>query len=796
MRRFALFATTALIIPRLALGQAARDPSETPFSSDSVFNKPLGLGAQWESNAQLSGSNVFINTVGNYNENIWKGTASDPLVTITNNASAGGTPGTFQVHIPSGAVPAAGVDQTFSVDDTATHTWYGFGGFNWTGPNTATVRQGAGESDSGSGIQVDGSNWNQGVGTLRQHDLQAGTIDHMLRMELPFEMLKSWSSTSTDVLAPYAWPQTAEDGFAINGNGNPAYSGTVPYGVTIGIPADAKEPADVAANPGADMLWKALQHHGAMIRDSGGSGNTVIFQADQNVDPNDPLVQAMMHFGNQIMGQAKILTNQGPNSINGGGQPIVPLDPPVSGDAGQPSQVAISTPTSGDAVQPAPLSAAALRSETTIASYVTVGEGEFKDAAGNTYSVREDGAALMNGQPTPGGYGTQAMAYENGVVWGQDAHTNIWWQFSGSENGWTPTDTAPDGLPVQTAPIQASTDPVPVALQTLPVPPLTIPSPTGIVPTSTSSGSCKASGTKNFSVSDGRIIDPDGQTFVPQGVSVVDGTLPSVIDSSGNPLLTKFPKVNMVRIAVWGGYNKNDQGIITAIDALTKKGVVVQINNYNAPNAIDAGDMNQESDWIKSWAAAYKGNPFVWFGSKNEPKNGSSTTSSEHKSFYDAVRSTGNNSLISFDLIDGIWTNGLDGSVYAVMRNVSIDAHYYNRKAKYSTDLGANQNALAAEVSDAQNLGHSADGVMPVFIGEWGNSADGANIDPGWRAVVSLVLASGFGQVAWVFFCPGCSADQLTQGGGGLTEFGQMVAAGIAKNATRRPVGCDGAAAQ
>jgi hypothetical protein len=82
------------------------------------------------------------------------------------------------------------------------------------------------------------------------------------------------------------------------------------------------------------MLWHALQDHGAMIRDSGGSGNTAIFQADQAVDPNNPLVQGMQQFGAEIMGATAILTNQGPNSVNGGGTPIVPLDAPPGGVAG------------------------------------------------------------------------------------------------------------------------------------------------------------------------------------------------------------------------------------------------------------------------------------------------------------------------------------------------------------------------------------------------------------------------------------------------------------------------------
>jgi hypothetical protein len=224
-------------------------------------------------------------------------------------------------------VPSAGGDGPLSVDDTTTHTWYSFGGFQWTGPNSALASQGSGESDTGSGIEVANSNWDEGVGTLRQSDVARGSVNHMLRVEMSADMLASYTS-DTNQLAPYAWPQISEDGFAVSGSGGTAYSGTVPYGVTIGIPALAQEPAAVAANPGADLLWKALQDHGAMIRDSGGSGNTVIFQADQDVSPGDPVIQGMQQLGQQVMQYAMILTNQGPDSINGGGTPIIPMDGP------------------------------------------------------------------------------------------------------------------------------------------------------------------------------------------------------------------------------------------------------------------------------------------------------------------------------------------------------------------------------------------------------------------------------------------------------------------------------------
>ncbi len=37
-----------------------------------------------------------------------------------------------------------------------------------------------------------------------------------------------------------------------------------------------------------------------------------------------------MQYGSKIMAQTEILANQGPNSVNGGGTPIVPLDPAPS----------------------------------------------------------------------------------------------------------------------------------------------------------------------------------------------------------------------------------------------------------------------------------------------------------------------------------------------------------------------------------------------------------------------------------------------------------------------------------
>ena len=115
-------------------------------------------------------------------------------MTVNNNGSSSGSaPATYQVHIPAGAQPSQPGDNLITIDDTSTHTWYSFGEFSYTSATTAVAGQGSAEPDYDSGITFDNSNQDEGVGTLRESDLQAGTIDHMLRINLPVDMLKSVS---------------------------------------------------------------------------------------------------------------------------------------------------------------------------------------------------------------------------------------------------------------------------------------------------------------------------------------------------------------------------------------------------------------------------------------------------------------------------------------------------------------------------------------------------------------------------------------------------------------------------
>ncbi|MFL5285252.1 MAG: hypothetical protein ACJ8AW_30815 [Rhodopila sp.] len=107
-----------------------------------MFNKPLGTGAVWGQNQQLSSAGVVVNASGNWEQHIYTGTASDPVVMVNGTA----------IHIPANAAPSSNPDMTLSIDDQTTGTWYSIARFNRTGSNSATAATIYGEPDTGNGL--------------------------------------------------------------------------------------------------------------------------------------------------------------------------------------------------------------------------------------------------------------------------------------------------------------------------------------------------------------------------------------------------------------------------------------------------------------------------------------------------------------------------------------------------------------------------------------------------------------------------------------------------------------------
>ena len=295
------------------------------------------------------------------------------------------------------------------------------------------------------------------------------------------------------------------------------------------------------------------------------------------------------------------------------------------------------------------------------------------------------------------------------------------------------------------------------------------------------------SGSGGFSVSGGQIIGPNGQPFKAQGIDILESTLGAAVgDASGGALLQDFPNTNMVRIAMESGYQSyTDATFVNAVNWLTAKGIVVEIGNYDAPTqSVSTGSqLTDEVNWYTALATIYKGNPYVWFSTDNEPTDTYSglpagSVTAEQVAVYNAIRATGSNSMVGLEPIGG--GGSLNPSAYTDMTDVHWDQHYYNWETGYSTDVGVNEAKLETDLAPLQESFHSADGVIPAIVGEFGNATDGTNVDPGGAAAVQAVLNGFSGWTAWLFYWPGdMTGDELTNQGNGWTEYGQQIAAGM-----------------
>ena len=301
-----------------------------------------------------------------------------------------------------------------------------------------------------------------------------------------------------------------------------------------------------------------------------------------------------------------------------------------------------------------------------------------------------------------------------------------------------------------------------------------------------------------FHVANGQIIGPDGNPFDGRGLNLYDSQMSSACSSSDcSPLLRLFPKLSVVRLACFS--YQDPSAYQSFIDTLTSRGVVVELEDHsnNGGNAggsagtvFSGQQLTDELHWFSAIASAYAGNPYVWFGTDNEPSENPSAAalSTWQQQTYQAIRNTGNQSIIlvemNCDRDPSSCAAGYTRSVYSNMTNIVWDMHYYGWLTGFATDQNTINNDIAGHAAAAQQL-TSADGTVPIFIGEYGNSTDGNNLDANGMQVVAGVEASGFSSTAW-HFDSYAAQDNLTDGSNLTSPFGTSVAAFIA--AGRGPV--------
>lgn len=246
-----------------------------------------------------------------------------------------------------------------------------------------------------------------------------------------------------------------------------------------------------------------------------------------------------------------------------------------------------------------------------------------------------------------------------------------------------------------------------------------------------------------------------------------------------------FPGINFFRISVGhDGYHDPSyyQAFITKATAARR---VVLLEHHpdgggGQDPAYTGAALAAENAWYASVAKAYADNPYVWFGTFNEPGTQGGSVSAWELQTYNAIRGAGNNSIILLEIVGwpGAWNNSMNPSDFAGMHNTVWDTHFYGWVPRYSTDQATVDQALADEIAGAQQI-PSADGTMPAMIAEYGNSTAGDQIDPNGEQTVAAVITAGanekFGSAAWAWL-PGGSSDHLQDGGNLTSPYGQQVA--------------------
>jgi hypothetical protein len=299
-----------------------------------------------------------------------------------------------------------------------------------------------------------------------------------------------------------------------------------------------------------------------------------------------------------------------------------------------------------------------------------------------------------------------------------------------------------------------------------------------------------------FRTRDGKIFAPDHSEFVARGINI----RPEDMVTVARTVTTLFPGINFIRLAIDNGTYPKPASLESFVTQMTSQHIVVEIEDHPwpSPGTYKGVKLEAESKWYASLADAFKDNPYVWFGTMNEPSAtpygpALAAITVQEVATYEAIRGTGSQAIILLQLNGGGNPGsvgaafGMTASAYSKMANIVWDVHYYGWGSKFSTDPAAVTEALMGSakggygIEAAQTI-RGGDGIVPVIIGEFGDSTDGTKIDAnGWQ-VIEAVLKSGYGFAAWAWESAS-AGDRLTLHGQ-LTPFGHRVAAGIAAAAT------------
>ena len=259
---------------------AAAVPPGRPFSASSSWNTPLSANVTWRDEPALRAGHSWV-ADEEYSIPIVHSAAGDPLVAVTVPGTWGWPAGTLHLHIPAGVTGAAGTDASIVVvSDNIAYNFWIFARTDATHASAQAYAEANTVTDSGwgtaspfrgAGIRAAGSSGLAGI--ITSGDLASGNlIHHALSVSL----------LGTEIRSGFVAPAIADDGGG--------YSGTIPMGSRLGIPAGTPMPAGLS--PIGRTIWNTLITYGAFVVDQHGGNSPMMLTADPDSIPTstiDPL---------------------------------------------------------------------------------------------------------------------------------------------------------------------------------------------------------------------------------------------------------------------------------------------------------------------------------------------------------------------------------------------------------------------------------------------------------------------------------------------------------------------------
>ena len=765
-----------------------RDFRYLPGQDNSFWVQPFASSANWISSGASvtllrNGSNAAPKAVLTYpttsvtTPSYFVGAASDPQWTVTDGAI------TFPARIPAGSV----------------FTSYSIGGADLANPyrvwcasnytvntttNTITAQYVA--VDDGSGIMfceaVTGQiGYDDTAGLITNYDLtqlnasSSYVIQHML----------SFSLDPSQVTTSIVWP------LDVANSGATGSTSALPQGITIGIPAATARPAGMTRGQAA--LFDQAQQFGGFMYNIAATGSGCLSYT----------VASPLNSANQA------LVTDMANNMSWLAQYLCILNY-ASGTAG--AQYSLATIKGATA--------------TSVPAFPVTANLDLTPTGGANIPPATVGAWYSTGnlnvvQPT-GSFGSTVVTKTITPVIPSSVVAGTAFTFTGNLVGYTTipalTYSLDGGTATAVTGVTTTTWSMSITVATSGSHTIKVTDATNAVSGTATFTVSATAGTGQFRVVSGKFVDPHGHAYQPIGLAVGGSGLEAYFQSNR---AAQWANANFVRYgpAPWAVSSVSD----AFIQAMTALRIVVVVGSVDYPSGgagtnLTGAALTAECNTYAALATTYKSNPYVWFGTPNEPPNttGASgtctpgTCTAEHVAIYNAIRATGSTAMIEFEQIGGgappgfnpysnVSANGTMGannqyglypsSAYASMTNVFWGPHQYNWLTGYSTSVATNQAMTGTLAGLCQQI-TTGDGTAPVAIMESGVSTTGTTPDVGGTQSVAGVqagiLAGGYGYIAWAFG-PYAVLNSLNNSDYSLTSYGTEASGFINANAVPIP---------